>query len=53
MDTSFITGLVASTTETIADTLTGSLPDVFSLFAALLALGIAIYYIRKLIQRRK
>jgi len=54
MDTALIIELVASTTVgTLEDTLTGVLPPVFTVFAGLLGLGLAIFYVRKLIQSRK
>lgn len=48
-----IEDVIASTTATITSTLGAILPGVFVVFASLLALGLAIYYVRKLIQRRK
>lgn len=46
---SYVTGIV----DDIETVLSTALPDVLTLFGLLLGLGLAIYYVRKFIARRK
>jgi len=43
---------VASTTDAVGDTLADNLPTIFIIFGALIALGLIIRLIKKLIGRR-
>lgn len=52
MSEEFVVGLVASTTDFVSDTLTGALPLIILLFAALVGLAIGIKYFKKWIGRK-
>lgn len=52
MDSTFVVAQVASTTADISDSLTGSIPLILVIFAALVGLGIAIKYVKKWIGRK-
>jgi len=52
MDSSFVVTAIATTTNDIGTALTGALPYVLGIFAALVGLGIAVHYVRKWIGRK-
>jgi len=52
MDSTFVVSQIATTTADISDSLTGSLPLILVIFAALVGLGIALKYVRKWIGRK-
>jgi len=52
MDSSFVIAQIASTTDDVAAALTGSIPLILVIFAALIGLGIAIKYVKKWIGKK-
>lgn len=53
MNTSDAIGIATSTVSDLGDVLAGSLPAVFTLFAVLMGIGLAIYYFRRYLAKRK
>jgi len=52
MDSTFVVAQIATTTGEIADSLTGGLPLILTIVAALIGLGMLIRYIKKWIGRK-
>ena len=52
MDSSFVVSQIATTTGDISDSLTGGIPLILVIFAALVGLGMLIRYVRKWIGRK-
>jgi len=53
MDSNFVTAQVDSVTTEISNSLTGYIPLILVIFAALIGLGMGIRYFRKYITGRK
>jgi len=52
MDSTFVVEQIATTTTDIAASLTGGIPLILVIFAALVGLGMLIKYVRKWIGRK-
>jgi hypothetical protein len=52
VDPSFVSDTIGTTTSNISSGLAGSIPLILAVFAGLVALGIAIHYVRKWIGRK-
>lgn len=52
MDSTFVVSQIGTTTADISSALSGSIPLILVIFAALVGLGIAIKYVKKWIGRK-
>lgn len=52
MDSSFVVSAIGTTTTDIGTSLTGSIPLILTIFAALVGLGIGLKYVRKWIGKK-